>query len=140
MIGTLLSSALAGLLSLSPFLSPADHIPGIDGGYIGSEGSNSVSADENAPQNGDQEDVDPGFFIHGGELAVKRAIFEEEQTAGHKLVSVEFIGNDSAILQQAESFNHDTDSEALDRILDVLKINGYTHVSMLAVPPVIEGE
>lgn len=135
MIGTLLSSALSGLLALNPFISPADHIPDIASGSTGSEISAAAPATETAQ---DGEDVDPGFFIHGGELAVNRAVFQEEQAAGHDLVTVSFTGDHSATIQQAATFDATKDAAALDRIIEVLKINGYDQISMKTTPLVAE--
>lgn len=133
MLDTLLSSALSGLLALNPFISPADHIPDIASGSTGSDVASTSRAKEEA-----KGDVDPGFFIHGGQLAVNRAVFQEEQAAGHKLLTVSFTGDHSATIQQAETFDYDKDSAALDRIMEVLKINGYDQVSMTAPPLVAE--
>ncbi|MEJ4099864.1 hypothetical protein V5S96_05745 [Corynebacterium mastitidis] len=126
MIGTLLSSALSGLLALTPFLSPADHIPDIAPG----------SSSEAAAQ--EQEVVDPGYFIHSGKLAVNRAVFEEEQAAGHDLVTITFTGDHAAKIQQAATFDTEKDAAALDRIVEVLKINGYDQISMTPAPLVAE--
>ncbi|MCH6196267.1 hypothetical protein MHT86_01975 [Corynebacterium mastitidis] len=126
MIGTLLSSALSGLLALNPFLSPTDHIPDIAPGT-----SSEAAAQE-------QEVVDPGYFIHSGKLAVNRAVFQEEQAAGHDLVTIDFTGDHSAKIQQAATFDAEKDSAALDRIVEVLKINGYDQVSMTPAPLVAE--
>ncbi|WP_018118653.1 hypothetical protein [Corynebacterium mastitidis] len=126
MIGTLLSSALSGLLALNPFLSPADHIPDIAPG----------SSSEAAAQ--EQEVVDPGYFIHSGKLAVNRAVFQEEQAAGHDLVTIDFTGDHSAKIQQAATFDAEKDAAALDRIVEVLKINGYDQISMTTAPLVAQ--
>ncbi|MBC3186226.1 hypothetical protein H7347_06505 [Corynebacterium sp. zg-331] len=128
MLSTLLSSALSGLLALNPFLAPADHIPNI------ASGSSSTDAAATAPS---QDNARP-TFIHGGQLAVKRAVFQEEQAAGHKLVTVTFTGDHSATIQQDEAFDPEADAAALDRIIKVLKLNGYEKISMLAAPLVAQ--
>ncbi|WPF67036.1 MULTISPECIES: hypothetical protein [unclassified Corynebacterium] len=138
MLGTLLSSALAGLLALNPFISPADHIPDIASGSTASDVAAASPAKETSEAAEATEDIDPGFFIHGGQLAVNRAVFEEEQAAGHKLLTVSFTGDHSVTLQQAETFDYEKDAAAFDRIVEVLKINGYDQIAMMAPPLVAE--
>lgn len=86
-----------------------------------------ITGDKEDVINGDQDYSAPN--LQSGKLAVQRELALATDELGHEFMNIDFKDNHSAHLTFPDTYNPDTDQAAVDRVLEVLKINGYDNLT-----------
>ncbi|MDK8225084.1 MAG: hypothetical protein QP744_03550 [Winkia sp. UMB750A] len=83
--------------------------------------------------------IDPEFsMISARKLIIQNSIYQAEAAAGHKLFWVTYPEPNYAVIYQAQTFDPDTDNDAFQSLITVLKDNGFSQVG--AVAPALVAE
>lgn len=112
-ISSFIVSAVAALLPLA--------------GSLGPVAAQDQLAEPEVTQTAETEQSAP--ILDSGKQEVQRELALATQELGHEFVNIDFKDSHSAHLTFPETFNPDTDQEAVDRVLDALKINGYDNLT-----------
>ncbi|MCZ9310057.1 hypothetical protein ACUY3K_05650 [Corynebacterium uberis] len=132
----MLNTVLASLLAAASLLLPGDHIPDIAAGGSSTLATEAAPAAQEPSSNADAAaEAERPDFIPGGQSAVRREIFLQNQKVGHELVTVEFVNDHRAIVTQTAEFDGSrADLDGQRAILDALKLNGFDEVILLDHP------